>query len=62
MTQQDQATEAKCPCDTCRDYFGWVHIRRRDNVWIDRPWCNRHDDICQPQKHGCAPAKEGGAK
>lgn len=50
----------KSPLNSCKEYFGWVHIRRPDGVWVDRPWCSKYNSVCLPQKNGCK--QEGVAK
>lgn len=56
----------ECPCNKCKKYLGWITIKSPDEVLrsdmesVDRPWCYRYDEACQPHKHGCM--KEGGAK
>lgn len=51
---------SESPCNHCADYLGWITIEGPNGVLVDRPWCYRHDEVCQPYKHGCI--KEGGAK
>lgn len=51
---------SECPCNECDEYFGWIHVRRTDGVWIDRPWCGKFNEVCQPRKNGCI--KEGGVE
>ncbi len=47
----------ECPCNHCKEYLGWIPILRKDGVWVDRPWCGAHNDICNPYKHGCLKKK-----
>lgn len=44
---------AESPCNHCKDYHGWIKIENPNGVFVDRPWCHRHDEVCQPYKHGC---------
>lgn len=51
---------SECPCNKCDKYLGWIHVKGRDEVWVDRPWCGKHNEVCNPDKHGCI--KKGGAE
>lgn len=50
----------ECPCNECNEYFGWIHVKTSDGTWIDRPWCSKYGEICQPYNRDCI--KEGVAK
>lgn len=39
------------PCEKCPYYFGWTKILTPENVWVDRPWCTRFNEVCQPWNH-----------
>lgn len=45
------------PCNYCKNYLGWIRVHQPDAVLVDRPWCGKHDEVCQPHKRGCI--KEG---
>jgi hypothetical protein len=40
-----------CPCNKCDHCLGWIKILTVDNSWVDRPWCMRFNEVCQPWKH-----------
>jgi hypothetical protein len=42
------SSDGKCPY-----YIGWTHILTSEKVWVDRPWCSRFNEVCQPWKHKC---------
>ncbi len=40
-------------CNKCKEYFGLIQMRRSDGASVARPWCNKWNEFCQPQKHEC---------
>ena len=47
-------------CGNCKEFGGWIQMRRPDRVFGERPWCSKWNEFCQPEKHECK--KEGGIK
>ena len=40
-----------CPCEKCDGCIGWIKILTVENSWVDRPWCTRFNEVCQPWNH-----------
>lgn len=51
------SSDRKCPY-----YLGWIHIRTSENEWVDRLWCSRFNDVCQPWNSECDIEAEGEEK